>query len=174
MLKTFILLLGINLNAVCQTCTPQVETHSVFNEEYSIPLKNKFIATSNLLDAAINSLNCLNGVIKKENYRNKITAFNNPASADMGFSLEAEIQHALKPILDKAKNTNTGKFSAVISSLLNNTIKDQFSKTAFGTTSIFSSLLSLVGNLTITEKKVTRADLDSFMITMNKYFVQYE
>ncbi len=134
----------------------------------------QFIATSNLLDASINSLNSLNSLIKKENYRNKITAFNNPTTSDMGFSLETEIQNAIKPILEKAKNTNTNKFSAVVSSLVNNPVKNQLGKTAFGTASIFSSLISLVGNLTITEKKVTSQDMDAFLTSMSKYFVQYE
>jgi len=32
----------------------------------------------------------------------------------------------------------------------------------------------LVGTLTIQEKKITREDLDSFILTTSKYFVQYE
>ncbi len=136
--------------------------------------RNKFLATSGVLDAAINSLNSLNSLIKKENYRNKITAFNNPTTTDMGFSLEVEIQVALKPILEKAKSTNTEKFAGVVSSLVNNPAKHQWGKTAFGTTGIFGALVSLVGNLAVSEKKVTRQDLDSFMMTMSKYFVQYE
>ncbi len=137
-------------------------------------VKNQFFATSSLLDASINSLNSLNSLIKKENYRNKITAFNNPTTTDMGFSLEVEIQTALKPILEKTKSTNTDKFSNVVASLVNNPAKSQLGKTTFGTTGIFGALISLVGTLAISEKKVTRQDLDSFMLTMSKYFVQYE
>ena len=118
----------------------------------SIPYKKQFLATSDLLDASINSLNSLNSLIKKENYRNKITAFNNRTTSDLGFSLETEIQNALKPILEKAKNTNTNKSSAIISSLLNNPVKNQLNKTVFGTTSIFISLISVVGNLAISKK----------------------
>ena len=69
----------------------------------------QFTATCDFLDAAINSLNSFNSLIKKENYRIKITSFNNPTSSDMGFSLQNEIQSALKPLLAKAKNTNTNK-----------------------------------------------------------------
>ncbi len=144
------------------------------NKNFENAARNKFMATSGVLDAAINSLNSLNSLIKKENYRNKITAFNNPTTTDMGFSLEVEIQVALKPILEKAKSTNTDKFSSVVASLVNNPAKHQWGKTAFGTTGIFGALISLVGNLAVSEKKVTRQDLDSFMITMSKYFVQYE
>jgi hypothetical protein len=54
-------------------------------------------ATSVLLDAIISSIP-LNSLIKKENYRNRITAFKNPANTDIGFSLESEIQKALKPM----------------------------------------------------------------------------
>jgi hypothetical protein len=43
-----------------------------------------------------------------------------------------------------------------------------------GVNPIFSTLLSLVGTLTIQEKKITRDDLDSFINATSKYFVQYE
>jgi hypothetical protein len=137
-------------------------------------IKIQFTSTSVLLDAAINSLNSLNSLIKKENYRNKITSFNNPTSSDMGFNLEIEIQTAIKPILAKAKNTNTNKFSEVISALINNPTKMHLQKTSFGTGTVFNTVLSLVGSLAVHEKHVSRQDLDSFMYTMSKYFIQYE
>ena len=136
--------------------------------------KTQFIATSNLIDAALNSLNSINGLVKKENYRNKITSFNNPANAEMGFSLENEIRFAMKPILDKTKNTNTKKFSDIISLLLNSPVKNQLPVKIYGPGTIFSSLLSFVGNLAIHEKKITREDVDTFVLTIGKYFAQYE
>ncbi len=60
--------------------------------------QNKFLTSSDFLDAAINSINSLNSLVKKEAYRTKITSFNNPTSSDMGFNLENEIQTALKPL----------------------------------------------------------------------------
>ncbi|HEX6168197.1 MAG TPA: hypothetical protein VFZ33_00795, partial [Chitinophagaceae bacterium] len=135
----------------------------------------QFTATCDFLDAAINSLNSFNGLIKKENYRVKITSFNNPTSSEMGFNLENEIQSALKPLLAKAKNTNTNKFSQVVTSLISGQSKTTPIKTvANGVNPLFSTLLSLVGTLTIQEKKITREDLDSFILTTSKYFVQYE
>lgn len=137
----------------------------------------QFTSTSEFLDAAINSINSFNSLIKKENYRNKITSLNNPTSSDMGFNLENEIQIALKPLLAKAKRTNTNKFSQVVSSLLTIPVKT----TSVGTKTpapainpLFTSLISLVGTLTIQEKRITRDDLDSFINTTSKYFVQYE
>lgn len=138
------------------------------------PVKTQFASTSVLLDAALNSLNSLNSLIKKENYRNKITSFNNPTSSDMGFNLEVEIQTAIKPILAKAKNTNTGKFAEIVSALVNNPAKMQLQKTTFGTGTVFNTVLSLVGGLAVNEKNISRQDLDSFMYTLSKYFVQYE
>jgi hypothetical protein len=75
----------------------------LINEKIEIlpPLKSQFVSTFFLLVAALNSLNSLNSVIKKETYRNKITSFNNPTSSEMGFNLEVEIQTAIKPILLK-------------------------------------------------------------------------
>ncbi|MER3464952.1 MAG: hypothetical protein C4329_11600 [Chitinophagaceae bacterium] len=39
---------------------------------------------------------------------------------------------------------------------------------------MFSTLLGLVGNLTVTEKRITKEDLDSFINATSKYFVQYQ
>lgn len=139
--------------------------------------QNSFESTTNFLDASINSINSFNSLIKKENYRNKITSFNNPTSSDMGFNLENEIQSALKPLLAKAKNTNTDKFAQVVSSLITTPAKTgaAVSKAAAPPINpLFTSLLSLVGTLTIQEKKITRDDLDSFITATSKYFVQYE
>lgn len=136
--------------------------------------QKQFIATSKLIDAAINSINSLSSLIKKENYRNKIAAFNNPASSGLGFNLETEVRQALKPLLEKAKNTNTSKFSGIVASLVNSPAKVQLTNNLFATTGIFSSLLGLVGNMAVHEKKITRQDLDSFVVSLNKYFLQYE
>jgi hypothetical protein len=136
-----------------------------------------FHSTSDFLDASINSINTFSSLIKKENYRNKITSFNNPTSSDMGFNLENEIQTALKPLLQKAKSTNVQKFSQVVSSLVTTPAKTAgtLSKTVAPTINpLFTTLLSLVGNLTIQEKKISREDLDSFIYATQKYFVQYE
>ena len=142
---------------------------------FSLQSQDKqFLATSDFLDAAINSINSFNSLIKKENYRIKITSFNNPTSSDMGFNLENEIQSALKPLLAKAKNTNANKFSQVVSSLLTNQSKTTPTKFVTGVNPLFSSLLGLVGTLTVQEKKITREDLDSFILVTSKYFVQYE
>jgi hypothetical protein len=137
--------------------------------------QKKFKATTDFVDAAVNSINSFNSLVKKENYRNKITAFNNPTSSDMGFSLENEIQTALKPLLVKAKNTNTTKFSQVISGFVNTQSRMPAAKPAVTTINpVFTTLISLVGNLTIQEKKITTVDLDSFILATSKYFVQYE
>lgn len=144
-------------------------------KEYPKSLAPSFGATSDFLDAAISSLNAFSSLIKKENYRTRIASFNNPTSSDLGFSLENEIQSALKPLLAKAKNTNPDKFSQVVSSLLST------QKNSAGINSplalanpVLPSLMGLVGNLTINEKRITRQDLDSFISNTSRYFVQYE
>jgi hypothetical protein len=151
---------------------------SSFSFEKISSANKKFITTSEFLDASINSLNFFVSLIKKENYRNKITSFNNPTSSEMGFNLENEIQTALKPLLAKAKITNIDKFSQVISSLVaipSKTTGTILSKSpALIINPLFSTLLGIVGNLTITEKKITLSDLDSFITATSKYFIQYE
>jgi len=158
--------------------TPRYSSNETIIKETALThFTKQFTSTSEFLDAAINSINSFNSLIKKDNYRNKITSLNNPTSSDMGFNLENEIQTALKPLLAKAKNTNTDKFSQVVSSLLTIPVKTG-SITAKATAPVlsplFTSLISLVGTLTIQEKRITRDDLDSFINTTSKYFVQYE
>lgn len=157
----------------CQDSARQMEFIPIHYESNNY-LKNQFVATSNLLDAALNSINSINSLVKKENYRNKISSFNNPATSELGFNLEAEISLALKPILEKTRNTNAGKFSEIISSLIYNPAKNQLPINIFSAGTVFNTLLSLVGNLAISEKRVTREDLDSFVFTISKYFAQYE
>lgn len=160
--KTIILLFSILSSFVCHAQTPTSK------------LQTQYHTTIEYCDAAINSIAALNSLIKKENYRNKISSFNNPTSSDMGFNLQLEINSALKPLLDKAKNVNQTKFMDVVGSLVGNQSKTAGSKSIIPTTGIFSTLSSLVGNLTITEKKITKTDLDSFMLNIGKYFGQYE
>jgi hypothetical protein len=136
-------------------------------------IKRQLLAASDFFDAAINSVSALNSLIKKENYRNRISSFNNPASSDLGFNLEAQIQSALKPLLAKAKTVNQGKFNQVINSLINNQAAASLGGMA-GSTSLFNSIVSLVGNVTITEKRLTKSDLDTFIFNAGKYFLQFE
>lgn len=136
---------------------------------------NQFFLTSDFLDAALNSINTFNSLIKKENYRTKIASFNNPTSSDMGFNLEYEVHSALKPLLLKAKNVNHNKFGQIISSIVNTSPKTALPKPALGGVNpVFSTLISIVGTLTIQEKRITKEDLDSFITKISKYFVQYE
>src|SRR5688572_30558941 len=145
-----------------QTGSGQFVKYDTSKKEISFnQIVKQFTSTSEFLDAAINSINSFNSLIKKENYRNKITSFNNPTSSDLGFNLENEIQTALKPLLAKAKTTNINKFSQVVSSLVSNQSKTTTTKVVAGVNPIFSTLLGLVGTLTIQEKKITREDLDS-------------
>lgn len=134
----------------------------------------QFFATANFLDAEINSISTFNSLIKKEAYRIKITSFNNPTSSNMGFNLQHEVQAALKPLLDKTRNTDQPKFKGVINSLLSSNATSGLGRTLSLVNPIFPSLLSLVGNLTVHERRITKEDLDSFITATSKYFLQYE
>jgi len=128
------------------------------------------------VESANNSINSLNGLLKKDNYRNKITSLNNPANSDLGFNLKTEIMSALKPLLAKAKKTDHKKFNEVIDGLLN--VNDETGlnvvQKLLPASSILSTILSLVGNLVITEKGITKGDLDQFTERMQQFFAQYE
>jgi len=132
---------------------------------------DKFTNTSLFLDAAISSANNLQALISKESYRNKIVSLNNPTSNELGFSLEMEIQSAMKPLLAKTKKTNTNKFSQVVGSFLN-TGKTGLS--LFPAGNVFTSIVGMAGNLTVQEKAIEQKDLDDFIKSIQKYFNQYE
>lgn len=144
-----------------------------FEDSINYKLLYEYKAAIEFSDAAINSLSALNSLLKKENYRNKIASFNNPTSNDIGFNLQLEINTALKPLLEKSRNVNSNKFMDVVGSLVTQT-NNSVTKSFIPATSIFSTVTSLVSNLTITEKRVTKNDLDSFVINVSRYFGQYE
>lgn len=138
--------------------------------------KPGILSIAYFIESANNSVNSFNSLLKKDSYRNKITTLNNPVNTELGFSLKTEILAALKPILDKAKKTDGGKFRDVIENFLSkpeeNGIKSV--KKWMPSLGIFSTVLSLVGNLVIVEKSITRQDLNKFMDKVQQYFYQYE
>ena len=119
-----------------------------------------FSTASSFLDAAIGSSNNLQSLILKESYRNKIASLNNSTSNELGFNLEIEIQNALKSLMAKAHKTNTSKFSQVVSTFMN-TGKSTLS--LFPAGNLFTSIVSMAGNLTVKEKSIDQQDLDSFI-----------
>jgi hypothetical protein len=145
---------------------------SVIKKDY----KPGILSVSYFIESANNSVNSLTGLLKKDNYRNKITTLNNPVNNELGFSLKNEIIIALKPILDKVKKTDGGKFKDIIESFLNNPEENGIKsvKKYMPSLGIFSTVLSLVGNLVIAEKSITKEDLNKFIAKVQQYFYQYE
>jgi len=138
--------------------------------------KARILSIAYFIESANNSINSLNGLLKKDNYRNKITTLNNPVNNELGFSLKNEIMVALKPLLDKAKKTDRKKFGQVIENFLSNPEENGISsvKKYLPMLGLFSTVLSLVGNLVVIEKNITTQDLDQFIAKVQKYFSQYE
>ena len=138
--------------------------------------KQNILSIAYFIESANNSVNSLNGLLKKDNYRNKITSLNNPANHELGFSLKNEILDALKPMLAKAKRTDSKKFKGVIENFLNNPEENGIGsvKKYLPALGIFSTVLSLVGNLVVMEKAITQQDLNEFVNKIQQFFVQYE
>lgn len=132
---------------------------------------DRFINIAMFLDVAISSANNLQSLITKESYRNKIVSLNNPAGNELGFNLEIEIQNSLKPLLQKVKKTNKDKFGQVVNSFLNTGKKGL---SLFPAGNVFTSIVGMVGNLTVQEKNIDQDDLERFVQSIEKYFVQYE
>jgi hypothetical protein len=138
--------------------------------------KAGILSIAYFIESANNSINSLNGLLKKDNYRNKITTLNNPVNNELGFSLKNEILIALRPLLDKARKTDRKKFGQVIENFLSNPEENGISsvKKYLPMLGIFSTVLSLVGNLVIAERNITKDDLNEFIAKVQKYFSQYE
>jgi hypothetical protein len=138
--------------------------------------KQSVLSVAYFIESANNSINSLNGLLKKDNYRNKITTLNNPSNNELGFSLKTEILAALQPLLAKAKKTDHGKFREVIESLLSNPDENGLSsvKQYLPAAGIFGTVISLVGSLVISEKRITKNDLGEFTSKVMQYFNQYE
>lgn len=138
--------------------------------------KPGILSISYFIESANNSVNSLSSLLKKDNYRDKITTLNNPANNELGFSLRAEILTALKPMLDKARKTDSKKFKEVIENFLSSPEENGISsvKKYLPALGIFSTVLSLVGNLVVVEKAITKEDLDQFVNKIQQYFYQYE
>lgn len=138
--------------------------------------KPAVLSIAYFIESANNSVNSLTSLLKKDNYRNKITSLNNPVNTELGFSLKNEILVALKPILDKVKKTDGGKFRDVIENFLSKPEENGIKavKKYMPSLGIFSTVLSLVGNLVIVEKSITKEDLNQFTARVEQYFYQYE
>jgi hypothetical protein len=133
---------------------------------------DRFSISAQFLDAAVSSANSLQVLVMKESYRNKIASLNNPTSNELGFSLELEIQNAMKPLLDKARKTNAGKFNQVINSFLETGKRSPVS--LFPAGNVFTSIVGMVGSLTVQERGIDQNDLNRFIQNIEKYFSQYE
>lgn len=138
--------------------------------------KPGILSVAYFIESANNSVNSLTSLLKKDNYRNKITTLNNPVNNELGFSLKGEILTALKPLLDKAKRVDGGKFRSVIENFLNNPEDNGIKsvKKYMPSLGIFSTVLSLVGNLVVVERSITKEDLEKFTTRVQQYFFQYE
>lgn len=138
--------------------------------------KSGILSIAYFIESASNSLNSITSLLKKDNYRNKITTLNNPVNNELGFSLKNEILTALKPIIDKVKKTNGGKFKDVIENFLSKPEENGIKSVQkyMPTLGIFSTVLALVGNLVIVERSITKEDLNKFMARVDQYFYQYE
>lgn len=155
-------------------------TTSFVSQAQSVAEKKDYkpgiLSIAYFIESANNSVNSLNSLLKKDNYRNKITTLNNPVNNELGFSLKSEILSALKPLLDKVKKTDGGKFREVIENFLSkpeeNGIKSV--KKYLPSLGILTTVLSLVGNLVIVEKSITKEDLNRFIGKVQQYFYQYE
>src|SRR6185503_8869842 len=153
-----------------------LDTQTIYAQPPKKENKQNVLSIAYFIESANNSVNSLNGLLRKDSYRNKITSLNNPANNELGFNLKSEILTALRPLLAKAKKTDTKKFKEVVENFLNNPEENGIGsvKKYLPALGIFSTVLSLVGNLVVMEKTITTHDLNEFVNKIQQYFIQYE
>lgn len=145
----------------------------------SVPVKDYksgVLSIAYFIESANNSINSLNGLLKKDNYRNKITTLNNPANNELGFNLKTEILAALQPMMEKTQKTDNKKFSSIIENLVGSPEDNGLTPVMkyLPAVGLFSAVISLVGNLVVRERKMNKDDLNKFTTRIQQYFSQYE
>ncbi|MDZ4794230.1 MAG: hypothetical protein SGI83_08125 [Bacteroidota bacterium] len=65
--------------------------------------KPGILSIAYFIESANNPVNSLTSLLKKDNYRNKITTLNNPVNNELGFSLKNEIITALNTYTGQSK-----------------------------------------------------------------------
>jgi hypothetical protein len=135
--------------------------------------KQKVLKTSEFLSAANNSLDVLASAIDVNDYKTLVIDLNNPTNEGLGFNLQKEVIEKLRPLISKAKKTNKTKFSEIVTSILQSPASATI-KTFIPASSVLSTVLGLVGTLTVNEETITKADLEIFQSNIAKYFALYE
>lgn len=141
--------------------------------------KGGLLASARFIEAASRSLGAfeLSGGFMQ--YSNFITALNNPANEDLGFSLTKEVTRIVddKILKGRAGRRMGGRFRDMISKVINNPIVSGVGKTLMSVTPGVSSLTSvfnMVNNLAVTNEDVNIDAIKDFTTEMQKYVMHYE
>lgn len=137
----------------------------------------KILATSTFIRSANNSFDAIDAALAQSDYLGDVGSLSSPTNTDLGFSLSEEIQKILNDKIIKSKSkvggTSTTKVLSFVKQVVQNPMVTSFTSAVPALSSI-NSVLSLVSNIAITDKKVSVEEYIDFNKELEKYVVHYE
>lgn len=139
--------------------------------------KEKILATSTFIRSATNSFDAIDAALAQSDYLGDVGSLSSPTNTDLGFSLSDEITKILQEKIIKRKskvgNSKATKVIKFVQEVIKNPVVTSFTSTVPALGSI-NSVLSLVSNIAITDKKVSVDEYMEFNKAMQKYIAHYE
>ena len=156
----------------------RITTNDLLTKESRLNTKKeKILATSTFIRSANNSFDAIDAALAQSDYLGDVGSLSSPTNTDLGFSLSDEVTKILndKIIKNKSKlgGSNTTKVLAFVKQVVQNPMVTSFTSSVPALSSI-QSVLSLVSNIAITDKKVTVEEYIDFNKEIEKYVVHYE
>ena len=139
--------------------------------------KEKILATSTFIRSANNSFDAIDAALAQSDYLGDVGNLSSPTNTDLGFSLSEEVTKVLKDKIIKSKSklggTSTAKVLAFVKQIVQNPMVTSFTSSVPALGSI-QSVLSLVSNIAVSDKKVSVQEYIDFNKEIEKYVIHYE
>lgn len=139
--------------------------------------KAKILGTSTFIRSANNSFDAIDAALAQSDYLGDVGSLSSPTNTDLGFSLSDEITKVLNDKVIKSKSKIGGSTSekvlTFVKQVVQNPMVTSFTSTVPALSSI-NSVLSLVSNIAVMDKKVTVEEYIDFNKALEKYVIHYE
>ena len=156
----------------------RITTNDLLSKESRLNTKReKILATSTFIRSANNSFDAIDAALAQSDYLGDVGSLSSPTNTDLGFSLSEEVTKVLKDKIIKNKSkiggTSTTKVLAFVKQVVQNPMVTSFTSSVPALSSI-QSVLGLVSNIAITDKKVSVQEYIDFNKEIEKYVIHYE
>ncbi|MGB0983675.1 MAG: hypothetical protein ACPG19_06520 [Saprospiraceae bacterium] len=139
--------------------------------------KNKILATSTFIRSANNSFDAIDAALAQSDYLSDVGSLSSPTNTDLGFSLSDEVVKVLQDKIIKSRSkvgaTRARKVIKFVQEVVKHPVVTSFTNSVPALSSI-NSVIGLVSNLAINDKKVSVDEYMEFNKAMQKYIAHYE